>query len=355
MRTYEEILETVLARIPDTYDKREGSVIFNAIAPLCYELCEYEFKYENDKAETFLGTSTGANLDAHASDFGYVREESTPAEVLATLVCPDIVPNGSRFSAINDEIYYEVAEHLLGDEYLLRQDYVLDEEGNPYLTQAVNSYTGTILPLDNINELESAVITEVVVPQNPTENDEQFLMRVRDGIKADKENGNVAQYESWASEFDGIGKYKVVPLWNGANTVKVYILNELQLPASQTLVDRFQDYLDPNASGLGNGVAPIGAYATVDTATPKTININARVVYKNGVDNTPYLEDEIREFFRDVAFSKSVVSIYQLGSVFYNDSDIDSVVSLTMNGSAADVNLNTNEVPVLGVLNIVTN
>lgn len=352
MRNYEEIMEGVLARIPDSYDKREGSVIWNAIAPLCYELAEFEFRYENDMAETFLGTANGQMLDSHAEDYGYIREQATPCEALAELVSEDVVPIGTRFSAVDEDIYYKVSEYLGGNEYSMIQDYVLDEDGNEYLSQSANYYTGELLPLDNINNLESATLTEVTIPQKQTESDDEFRERIKSGIKADKENGNQAQYESWLSEIDGVGNFKVIPLWNGANTVKCLILNELQTPASSTLVQKVQGIIDPNASGLGNGLAPIGARVTVATPTAKTINITAKVVFKNGVDNTPYLEDEIREFFREIALKKSVVSLYQLGAVFYADEDIDSVVTLTMNGSASDVSIGANEVAVLGVLNV---
>ena len=36
--TYEQILERMLSRVPNTFDKREGSVIFDAIAPSAYEI-----------------------------------------------------------------------------------------------------------------------------------------------------------------------------------------------------------------------------------------------------------------------------------------------------------------------------
>ena len=36
--TYDSILQSALSRIPDTIDKREGSIIRDAISPACYEL-----------------------------------------------------------------------------------------------------------------------------------------------------------------------------------------------------------------------------------------------------------------------------------------------------------------------------
>lgn len=36
--TYEEILERMLERVPDDMDKREGSLIYDALAPAAIEL-----------------------------------------------------------------------------------------------------------------------------------------------------------------------------------------------------------------------------------------------------------------------------------------------------------------------------
>ena len=38
--TYENIVNRVLARVDDSLDKREGSVIFSAVAPVCAELAQ---------------------------------------------------------------------------------------------------------------------------------------------------------------------------------------------------------------------------------------------------------------------------------------------------------------------------
>ena len=36
--TYEKIMERMLSRVPDTLDKREGAIIFDALAPAAFEM-----------------------------------------------------------------------------------------------------------------------------------------------------------------------------------------------------------------------------------------------------------------------------------------------------------------------------
>ena len=38
--TYEAILEDALSRVPSDVDKREGSIIYDTLAPVCYKLAE---------------------------------------------------------------------------------------------------------------------------------------------------------------------------------------------------------------------------------------------------------------------------------------------------------------------------
>ena len=49
--TYDYLLNQALSRVPDTIDKREGSIIYDALAPACYELAgfylELDAAYEN--------------------------------------------------------------------------------------------------------------------------------------------------------------------------------------------------------------------------------------------------------------------------------------------------------------------
>ncbi|HCU3121441.1 TPA: phage tail protein, partial [Clostridioides difficile] len=38
--TFENIIKRMLDSVPDTFDKREGSIIYNALAPVAIELTE---------------------------------------------------------------------------------------------------------------------------------------------------------------------------------------------------------------------------------------------------------------------------------------------------------------------------
>ena len=43
-KTYENILQEMLNRVPDDIDKREGSVIYDALAPTAYSIADLYFQ-----------------------------------------------------------------------------------------------------------------------------------------------------------------------------------------------------------------------------------------------------------------------------------------------------------------------
>ena len=57
--TYETILADALSRVPSDVDKREGSVIFDALAPACYKLAEYYAQLDNFVDLVLADTAVG--------------------------------------------------------------------------------------------------------------------------------------------------------------------------------------------------------------------------------------------------------------------------------------------------------
>ena len=61
--TYENILQGMLNRVPDDIDKREGSVIYDALAPAAYFLADQYFQLGNFVDLVLPDTALGEYLD----------------------------------------------------------------------------------------------------------------------------------------------------------------------------------------------------------------------------------------------------------------------------------------------------
>lgn len=342
-RNYEEILNAVLNRIPDKYDKREGSVLYEAVAPLCAEITQLELEIESMRNETFIATATGEYLDMLAKDYDIVRKPAIPVIVKSEIIGGNIAI-GNKFSSIgNDAVIYLVDKIISEDLYELK--------GAGIYSQA-NYYTGEIAAIDYVGNPKSAKIINIIAPQSLEENDDDFRTRIQNSLISEAADGNVAQYKKWLSELSNIGKSKIYSLWNGANTVKCLILNTLQRAASKELIEIAQEYFDPGITGLGNGKAPIGAFVTIVTAIEKNIDIVVNVVYREGINSAPTLRNELEKFMGEIALDRTVVSYLQVGSIITNNKDIDYITALTLNGATTDISISDGEIPILGALNV---
>ena len=55
--TYERIMSRVLANVPSNVDKRQGSVIYDAVAPVCSEIAQIYGALDNCLNESFADTA----------------------------------------------------------------------------------------------------------------------------------------------------------------------------------------------------------------------------------------------------------------------------------------------------------
>ena len=338
--TFETILQSMLDSVSNAHDKREGSIIYDALAPASVQFADAYVYMNGIRDMTFVKTSVGTWLDELVNDIrGMKRIRATKAVV--TGVFNIDVPIGSRFSG--DLLNYVVIEKIEDGVFLLECE-TTGIDGNVY--------TGSLIPIDYIQGLISAEITEVSIPAIDDETDEALRERFYNSITGDARDGNVAQYKKWFTEYPDVGRAKVFPLWNGKNTVKVSILDAENKIASEVLVDEFQEYLDPGQTGLGNGVAPIGAVVTVTTASEKTIDIGVNVYLESGYEEADGVEDAINALFQSLAYTSTVVNFYEVALAISVCKSVARISNLTINGAMEDVVLSEEEIPVLGSLNI---
>lgn len=357
--TKEEILQRMIARVPAGYDTREGSVIYDALAPAAYELALLYEDYEQKLANTFAGTADRENLIKRCAEIGIAPTEATYPIREGLFTPVDIeIPIGERFTL--DELVFVVTEKLEEAGHYALQCETIGEAGN--------FLSGTLIPVQYVNGLETAtLLPEAIIFGEEEESTEDLRQRYFDTLPTMTLDGNVAQYEKWCREYSGIGNYKIFPEWNGKNTVKVSILSSENTIASPTLISDFQDYLDPptgtindattsedypQGRGLGMGKAPIGAIVTVTTATEKVINVKATVLLREGYDRVVGIEQQIRDYLATLNYTRTTVSYVAISSLFATNDSVDLALSVTINDTQGNIELGEEEVAKLGTVDI---
>ena len=355
-------MNEALSRVPPNIDIREGSIIYDALAPACLLLTEMSQNISNVLINTYTQTATGVFLDYRAAEKGLARESATFSLVTATfkdtnnqVFNPDI---GTRFSSIGTEpVYYDVTKKIMDGQFTLTAEI----SGN-----SGNRYVGQILPVDNISGLGYAEITEVTIPARDEETDDDLRSRILESYELTEYGGNVQDYISMVENLGNVGAAQVYPTWNGGGTVRVVVLdNQFNVP-SEALVAEVQEALDPNPQGDGYGLAPIGHTVTVAAPTAKSVDVSFTLTTESDMtvtDITPEITEKLQEYFLNLRTKEwamvqnyqgyaLTVYISQITAAIMSIEGVINVSELTLNGLEEDVVLKLDnelqEVPVLG-------
>ena len=166
--TYEKIMERMLARVPNSMDKREGSVIWDALAPAAKELEDMYFALSIILQETFGDTASRSNLIRRASERGIIPYSKAVLKGIFDIE----VPLGSRYSL--DDLNYTVTKFIQHNTGTGLYEYQVECETPG---RDGGRKTGDIIPIDYINGLGRAEITELLIPGQDEEETEKQIAK----------------------------------------------------------------------------------------------------------------------------------------------------------------------------------
>lgn len=328
--TYENILKDMLSRVTSDVDKREGSVIFDALAPCAYKLAETYFKLNNFIDLVSADTAVGEYLDRVVADYGIKRKAATYAVRKVEATAP--VDIGTRWGL--KDTTYVITEKMSDTEYKAKCE---------QLGSIGNQYSGLLDNIDNVPDA-TAVLTDIIISGEDEETDDSLRARFYNQIRTPSTSGNADHYRKWAMEVAGCGDAKVLPLWNGNGTVKVLVVDE-NMAVDEALPAAVAAHIET--------VRPIGAAVTVESPQEKVISISAGVV----LDGSKTLNDvytsfskAFSEYLKDIVFKNYSISYARIGSLLLSTDGVADYVNLLVNGGAANITIGEAEVPVAGTI-----
>ena len=347
--TYELILQRMIDRVlaqNPNIDTREGSIIYNALAPAAVELQNMYIQLDTILNESFADTQTRDYLIKRCAERGIIPEPATKAILKGEFNID--VPIGSRFSL--DMLNYIVIEKISDGIFKLECE-TPGSEGNQQF--------GTLIPIDYIEGLTSAELTELLIPGEDEEETEAFRKRYFDSLNAEAFGGNIKDYKEKVNALPGVGGVKVYPIWNGGGTVRLAIVASDYSVPTPDLIEVVQTAVDPTENqGKGVGFAPIGHVVTVTGVTSVTVDIEAEITYQDGWswnDVKPYAEAAVDSYFKELSQAWAdndflIVRISQIETRFLDLPGIVDIANTTLNGIAANLILGADEIPVRGDL-----
>lgn len=355
------IVKRMLSNAPASVDKREGSILYDAAMPaaiemaLLYAMADYFLK------NTFGDTAERVFLIERAKERGLAPKAATFATVKGVFTPAGLaVPSGTRFSY--DDVNYRVAESVKPGEYLL----ICETAGT-----IGNKPAGKLLPIDYIPGLETARISDVIIPGEDEEETESFRRRYLASFDSQAYGGNIADYRQKVNAIQGVGGVKVYPVWNGGGTVRLTFMTSEYKPPTSELVAKVQTAVDPEQNhGEGVGIAPIGHVVTVEGAKNSAVRIGLRLSFAAGGAYAAYqkqVEDTIDAYFLElnkgwqgtqvaeidrVSNTGIVIRISQLESRLLAIPGIEDVQHTTLDGSEENLTLGLDDLAVRGEVTV---
>lgn len=390
--TYETILDRMLSRVSNQFDKREGSVIFDTHSPTAIELQILYLELDTILKEAYGDTASREFLIRRCAERGITPYEATQAVLKGEFTPTNIELIGKRFNI--GESNFVAVEKIADGVYKMQ----CEDAGI-----IGNQQLGVMLPIEYIDGLETAVLTEVLIPGESEEDTEDLRKRYFDSFSEKAFGGNVQDYLEKTNAIAGVGSTKVTRVWNGdiqpaamipnakvkawyaeiKKTVSTEVLNWLSAVytaaeqkklttggtilltivnsdygvASDTLIQTVQNTIDPpEQAGNGYGLAPIGHVVSVKGAVGVPIAVKAKITFdtgyswsnlQNSIDAAieSYLL-ELRKSWADTSYL--IVRVSQIETRLLGISGIIDIDDTQINGSTDNVTLGAYEIPIFG-------
>lgn len=385
------ILKRMLSRVSDKVDKREGAVIYDALAPAALELQYMYIALERLLKEGFADTASREFLVLRCKERGIEPFEATHTVLRGVFVPKNINVLGKRFNIGN--MNYVAVEQIAEGEYKMRCE-TAGTEGNRVL--------GDLTPVEYINGLEKAELTEVIIPGEESEDTEALRERYLASFDEKAFGGNAQDYITAVSRIRGVGGVKVKRAWNTdispselipdeeaerwyenilpnvPETVKSWltklfdaaknkklttggaVLITLQDSeygaASKELLQAVQNEIDPvNSAGEGVGIAPIGHIVKIQSAEEVKTNIKVGITFADGYGWGNLRESikaaaedyflELRKEWKDN--ERLTVRISRLETKLLSVTGVVDVFGTVLNGADDNLILDEFQIPVL--------
>lgn len=338
-----------MSRAPDGIDLRQGSIFYDAVAGIAFKIAKYYADLEQVFEMVFLVTATGDYLTLKAEEYAVYRQAAATAKYRIKYdgELPEL---GTRF-------------FCSGQYFVLAQDDALGIyiEAEKAGTEANDIPAGTsVVPTDTQRSLTACSIVEELEPgaddrgrreppkactgENRWTGRKWKPAALQNVVREHLRRRPCAHCSPLGGREHGQRRSH----WHGGR------------PASEAVVQRVQEYIDPGGTGLGEGRANIGAHFTATSATAKRVNISFSVTLAKGGDLASVrsaaqtaLKAQIKSINLTTDDSETpTLRISTVGNTIYSLLGVLDYANLRFNGQTANVEAGKEEVFVLGEVTV---
>lgn len=341
--SFEKTMSRMLDTISDDFDKRETSIIYQAVAMVVPELMLLQSDIELMEDEAFPDSCNYNSLVRFSGLRNIHPKQATRGVVIAEF--GKDIEIGTRFNC--EERNYEALEKIDTNKYKL----IAEETGH------IESI-GDLTPINDMPDLRTAKITSVYLDGREEESLESLRKRYMESLDYQAFGGNRADYIEKVTSVDGVGACKVFRRSKATSSevgkITIVIVDTTYKNASRELIKNVANILAPTEDGEGAGLAPIGHKITVVGAEKQTVNVKTRITIERDIDNiTRDLTKAIEEYLHELrtGFGSDEATVVRISAIENKILGIKGVIdvsSTTINGVEKNLTIEDKSIPVIG-------
>lgn len=341
--SFEKTMSRMLDTISDDFDKRETSIIYQAVAMVVPELMLLQSDIELMEDEAFPDSCNYNSLVRFSGLRNIHPKQATRGVVIAEF--SKDIEIGTRFNC--EERNYEVLEKIDTNKYKL----IAEETGH------IESI-GDLTPINDMPDLRTAKITSVYLDGREEESLESLRKRYMESLDYQAFGGNRADYIEKVTSVDGVGACKVFRRSKATSSevgkITIVIVDTTYKNASRELIKNVANILAPTEDGEGAGLAPIGHKITVVGAEKQTVNVKTRITVERDIDNiTRDLTKAIEEYLHELrtGFGSDEATVVRISAIENKILGIKGVIDVsntTINGVEKNLTIEDKSIPVIG-------
>lgn len=333
----------MLDTISDDFDKRETSIIYQAVAMVVPELMLLQSDIELMEDEAFPDSCNYNSLVRFSGLRNIHPKQATRGVVIAEF--SKDIEIGTRFNC--EERNYEALEKIDTNKYKL----IAEETGH------IESI-GDLTPINDMPDLRTAKITSVYLDGREEESLESLRKRYMESLDYQAFGGNRADYIEKVTSVDGVGACKVFRRSKATSSevgkITIVIVDTTYKNASRELIKNVANILAPTEDGEGAGLAPIGHKITVVGAEKQTVNVKTRITVERDIDNiTRDLTKAVEEYLHELrtGFGSDEATVVRISAIENKILGIKGVIDVsntTINGVEKNLTIEDKSIPVIG-------
>lgn len=344
---FDNVMGRMLSYIDDKYDKRETSVLYQSIAMVVPELLLLRSEMEIMEDEAFPDTCNYVNLVRFAELRGITPRAATHGMISAEFNID--VELGTRFNC--DKRNYSVYAKI-GDEENKKTYELLAEEIGHIET------LGDLTPINDVEGLTSAKAIAVLEDGRDEETLESLRTRYMASLDYQAFGGNRQEYINKVMNIENVGACKVFRREPSTSSelgkVDVMVLDSTYKDSPSGLIEIVQNTLDPQKTGSGHGLAPIGHFVNVIPVNKVTFNVHTTLTVDELVgDITEDVKKAIESYLNEIRIefgntSSNVVRISKIENKILDITGVLDIAHTTINGEENNLSIDDRSIPILG-------